>query len=136
MMKVIKSVPVDIWVSGKLLRGTDDPWPYQVGIAEANGPIFGLCSHWWPGEMTHMCYRLDEYFVPEKVLSYRRDRFAQDHDDAWLWFCFDAGTTRPEIKISLDELERAFRELDLLPVPCPNCGGTDHGTECYWEGRQ
>lgn len=139
--EIKRAVPATIYYAGK-----ESPEGWRVGIGSSRGyddhgkpdqelTVFGLV---FPRDdrISHMAFTVDRYFDPPTVLAKRRAKFAEDGDDRWLWFCFDAGQTCPEIKISLDELERAFRELDLLPEQCSHCGAPEHGTECYAEGRQ
>ena len=83
---------------------------WHVGVSVTNervhGPVFGLCELRSPEYISHMCYGL-EYFGPTEVMEAARGR-----GNGWFWF--DAGTTSAEIKISADELERAFQALGLL----------------------
>lgn len=87
-----KSVAVTLLRHGK-------PEPGEVGV-NADGTIFGYVVR---GELTHMSYRLDEYFVPAEVIARRGDGDTP--------FYFDAGG---RFAISIYELERAFRALGLL----------------------
>lgn len=53
---------------------------------------------------THMCYLLDEYFVPKEVIAYPQSSE----------FYFDAGSNGREIFCSYKELTRVFRKLGLI----------------------
>jgi glucose-6-phosphate 1-dehydrogenase len=87
-----KSVAVTLLRHGK-------PEPGEVGV-NTDRTIFGYVAR---GELTHMSYRLNEYFVPANVISARREK--------GIPFYFHAGD---RLSISASELERAFRELGLL----------------------
>lgn len=84
---------------------------YRAGVwtSPGYGPVFGLVYY---SEGTHMCYGLD-YFSPAEVTRNARDK---GHDK----FYFDAGGNGSPIWCTIDELERVFRELDLLPKEHPN----------------
>lgn len=83
------------------------PYTACLGIAstEDGKIVFGLTSE-FGREMTHMGFTLDKYFEVETVVRTTRERGG--------WFHFDAGSSCPEIKISADWLEQAFKSLGLL----------------------
>jgi hypothetical protein len=83
------------------------PMPGTVAL-NRDRTVFGLVSSAdpVPTHLTHMCYGLD-YAVPAEMLAH-----AEATGQGWMHF--DAGTTCPEIKISAEELRRAFVALKLI----------------------
>ena len=75
-----------------------------VGMNE-DRDMFGLISNHYQ-RLTHMSYRVEEGFAA-RVLDH-----AETIAGGWFWF--DAGQTCPEIKISADELRRAFVHLEMI----------------------
>lgn len=71
----------------------------EVGVNE-DRTIFGYVAY---GRITHMSYRLDEFFVPSEVIANTRGGDGK--------FYFDWGN---KFTIDADVLEDAFRRLDLL----------------------
>ena len=67
------------------------------------------------GNMSHMCYEIrDEHgYNPVDIISNWRLRL-NSQGKVWEYFYFDAGGSMTPIKIHIDELERAFRELELI----------------------
>lgn len=101
----------------------DDPDRYQVaktyngqvGVTK-DGRIFGLVwgyhmPHYQPEvpELSHMCYRLDEYFQPAEVITRMRE------EGQLGIFPFNAGGMgMSALWAEADDMERAFQELGLL----------------------
>jgi hypothetical protein len=80
--------------------------------------VFGLVSgphlEGVPDRLTHMCYALD-YFDPAFALEFSAARDG--------WFYFQTGNGRyQDVKVSTEELRRAFTALGLLPQAAE--GGT------------
>lgn len=110
---------------GKWTNGIDqdaDPfvidkiYEARVGVSR-DGEIFGLVDDWHlsydlPDDcirISMMSYRLDEYFVPAEVIDRMRDDGANGR------FLFNAGGMGVvALWAEADDMERAFRELDLL----------------------
>jgi hypothetical protein len=104
--EVTRAVPVEVVYGGQ-------PKQMSVGVgrvdpAERSSQLFGLIFEHYGTRISHMSYGLD-YFVPAEALDH-----AETTGQGWMWF--DAGTTCTEIKISADELRRAFTELELIPA--------------------
>jgi hypothetical protein len=119
-----KTAPIRLY-EGKWTDGTkaDDPVRFevakifngQVGTTQ-DGKIFGLIhGYHWPNyrpevpELTHMSYRLDEYFQPAEVIAKMRE------DGQLGVFLFNVGGMGVSaLWAEADDMEQAFRELDLL----------------------
>lgn len=79
---------------------------YTYGTGETVD-CFGLaCMGNDPQYLTHMRYGMD-YFLPTEVLHHSRTI-----RDGWFEFCGGNGCCT--IAVTADELERAFRELELI----------------------
>lgn len=87
-----KSVSVRLHSRGKPVNG-------EVGVS-ADGTTFGYVSR---GQLSHMSYYLDKWFVPAEVVAEARAQGGK--------FYFDVGNV---FTIDADVLEDAFRRLDLL----------------------
>jgi hypothetical protein len=103
--EVLRSVGVEVIYGGQ-------PKGMRVGVgqvdpAETSPQLFGLIFEHYDTRLSHMSYGLD-YFLPADALDH-----AETTGQGWMWF--DAGTTCTEIKISADELRRAFTELEMIP---------------------
>lgn len=112
MYKVIKSVEVELvrtYPTRNDPKAKTETYRGRIGTGVRTSDsykVFGYVHPHYPEEITHMCYGL-EYFEPEVVLNHTKNL-------ADGWFYFDAGSSMPAIKISYDELKRAFIELGLL----------------------
>jgi hypothetical protein len=87
----------------------------RVGVT-ADEKIFGLVRGWHMPhylpevpELSHMSYRLDEYFRPAEVIARMRE------EGQLKIFLFNAGGMgMSALWAEVDDMERAFQELDLL----------------------
>lgn len=90
---ISEHVPVPVWQNGKL---TEDRWGLAVDIGR---DVWGLA---WDGQLTHMCYSFEGAPPAEAVERVREGG----------WWSFDVGR---DLRVSVGDLERAFRELGALP---------------------
>jgi hypothetical protein len=109
-MKINQHIDIELRGKGTWVQShyTGKRYPYQAAIwnNRVEGPeylVFGLTLYEGP---THMCYGID-YFKPKELLE-KQDSLGHR------LFYFDAGGNGRPIFCTTRELERVFKELELI----------------------